>query len=130
VVYQDTACAPGRELRDLERDPAALSVVPGTPVPRTMRIVTAAEPRPQKARVSAAAAKAHGGDPAEGKFLRTGMTEPEVVHHIGRPDLRQGARRKDGQQWSYLPIAGDADTLTTVTLVNGTVSRVERKVVR
>jgi len=130
VVYQDTACAPGRELRDFERDPAPLSVVPGTPVPRTMRVFTAAEPRPPKARESAAAVKGRGGDPAERKFLRTGMTEAEVVHRIGRPDMRQGARRKDGQQWSYLPTAGDAETLTTVTFVNGTVSRVERKVMR
>jgi hypothetical protein len=58
------------------------------------------------------------------------MTEAEVVHCINRPDLRQGARRKDGQRCSYLPSAGDADTLTTVTFVNATVSRVERKVVR
>lgn len=130
VVYQDAACAPGRELRDLERDPAPLSIVPGTPVPRTTRIVTAAEPRPPKARVSAAAARGRGGDPAERKFLRTGMTEAEVVHRIGRPDMRQGSGRRQGQQWSYLPTGGDTDTLTTVTFVNGAVSRVERKVMR
>jgi hypothetical protein len=52
VVYQDTACAPGRELRDSERDPGPLSVVPGTPLPGTVRIVTAAEPRPPKAKLA------------------------------------------------------------------------------
>ena len=130
VVYQDAPCAPGRELRDFERDPAPLSVVPGTPVPRATRIVTPAEPRLPKARASPAAIKARGGDPAERKFLRMGMTQAEVVHRIGRPDMRQGGGRKQGQEWSYLPTAGDADTLTTVIFVNGTVSRVERKVVR
>lgn len=130
VVYQDAPCAPGQELRDFERDPAALSVVPGTPVPRTTRIVTPAEPRSPRSKASAAPVKLRGGDPAERKFLRTGMTQAEVMHRIGRPDMRQGGGRKQGQEWSYLPIAGDADTLTTVIFVNGTVSRVERKVVR
>jgi hypothetical protein len=129
VVYQDAPCAEGRQLRDLERDPPQLSVVPGTPVPpRATKVVKAAAPKPAKARASAA--RRRGGDAGERKFLRMGMSEAEVVHRIGRPDMRQGGRRKEGQQWSYLPTAGDADTLTTVTFVDGMVSRVERKVVR
>jgi len=127
VVYQDAACAPGKELRNLDLDPANLSVIPGAPVPsRTVK-----PPAPEKpAKVRTSAARSRGGDPAERKFLRTGMTEAEVLHRIGRPDMQLNARRKEGRQWSYLPIAGDVDTLTTVTFVGGRVSHVDRKVVR
>jgi uncharacterized protein DUF4124 len=127
VIYQDTACAEGKELRNLEADPATLSVVPGTPVPR-FTAKPAAQPKPAKVR--AAAVKSRGGDPSERKFLRTGMSEAEVLHRIGRPDTQLNSRRKEGRQWSYLPTAGDADTLTTVTFNGGAVIRVERKVVR
>src|SRR6266496_1703849 len=127
VVYQDSPCAPGRELRNLDLDPATLSVVPGTPVPTAS---SKPPPAPREAKVRTAAVRSRGGDPGERKFLRTGMTEAEVVHKIGRPDIQLNARRKEGRQWSYLPIDGDANTLTTVTFVGGTVSHVERKVVR
>lgn len=128
VIYQDAACAPGHELRDLERDPAQLSIVPGTPVPRT---IARAEPAPARAaKVHTATAKARGGDPAERRFLRLGMTEAEVLYKIGRPDVKLSGRRGDGRQWSYLPTAGDANTLTTVTFAGGQVTHVERKVVR
>jgi hypothetical protein len=127
IVYQDSACAEGRELRDLEADPATLSVVPGTPVPRSS---TRPAPAPKLEKARSASVKLRGGDPAERKFLRTGMTEAEVLHRIGRPDMQLNARRKEGRQWSYLPTAGDPDTLTTVTFNGGAVIRVERKIVR
>jgi hypothetical protein len=127
VIYQDAACPAGRELRDLERDPAQLSIVPGTPVPRSVGRPAEIAPRTAKIR---AAASTQGGDPGERKFLRTGMTEAEVLHRVGKPDMSLNVRRKEGRQWSYLPVAGDADTLTTITFAGGTVSRVERKVVR
>jgi len=127
VVYQDSPCAEGRELRNLETDPATLSVVPGTPVPHSVPKSLPAE-KPAKARASSGPAR--GGDPGERRFLRAGMTQAEVLHKIGRPDMKLNARRKEGVQWSYLPIAGDADTLTTVTFNGGAVSRVERRVVR
>ena len=127
VTYQDAPCAPGRELRNLEVDPAQLSVVPGTPVP-----VRAAqrEPAPKREKVQPAATRARGGNPAERRFLRTGMTAAEVMARVGRPDMQSSGRHKEGQQWSYLPTAGDVDTLTTVTFAGGAVSRVERRVVR
>jgi uncharacterized protein DUF4124 len=127
VVYQDSPCASGTELRNLDLDPATLSVVPGTPLPS--RIVKPTAPA-REAKIRATSVRSRGGDPAERKFLRMGMTQAEVLHRIGRPDTQLGARRKEGQQWSYLPTAGDADTLTTVTFAGGAVSRVERKVVR
>ena len=58
------------------------------------------------------------------------MTETEVLYKIGKPDVELSGRRKGGQQWSYMPVAGDPDTLTTVTFAGGKVDRVERKVVR
>jgi hypothetical protein len=128
VVYQDTACAPGKELRNLEADPATLSVVPGTPVPRHSATLSAAGSKP--ARTREVKTRSRGGNAAERKFLRTGMTEAEVLQKIGRPDMQANARRKEGRQWSYLPVADDVDTLTTVTFAGGKVSSVERKVVR
>ena len=128
VVYQDTACAPGKELRNLETDPANLSVVPGTPVPQ--RSATVSAPAGKPVRTREVKARNRGGNAAERKFLRTGMTEAEVLQKIGRPDTQANARRKEGRQWSYLPVADDVDTLTTVTFVGGKVSSVERKVVR
>jgi hypothetical protein len=127
VIYQDSPCAPSKELRNLDLDPATLSVVPGTPLPR---VSSKPPPAPREPKVRTAAVRSRGGDPNERKFLRTGMTESEVVYKIGRPDMELNARRKEGRQWSYLPIAGDANTLTTITFVGGKVSHVERKVVR
>jgi hypothetical protein len=126
VVYQDSPCPEGRELRNLETDPATLSVVPGTPIPRSAKAL----PEPRPAKVRAASVRPRGGDAAERRFLRTGMTQAEVLHRIGRPDMQLNSRRKEGMQWSYLPTGGDADTLTTVTFNGGMVIRVERKVVR
>src|ERR1043166_7056530 len=127
IVYQDSACADGRELRNLETDPATLSVVPGTPVPRSVA-KSAASPKPAKARTPVV--RSRGGDVSERKFVRTGMTEAEVLQRLGRPDMQLNARRKEGRQWSYLPTAGDANTLTTVTFNGGAVVHVERKLVR
>jgi hypothetical protein len=129
VVYQDTACAPGKELRNLDTDPATLSVVPGTPVP-TRTAASPPAPKPAKVRATTAKNKGKGGNAAERKFLRAGMSKTEVLYKIGRPDIELSGRRKGGQQWSYMPTADDPATLTTVTFVGGKVDRVERKVVR
>jgi hypothetical protein len=128
VVYQDTACEPGHELRNLDSDPATLSVVPGTPMPPRAKLSPASAPK--NARVQPSPAKNKGGNPAERKFIQAGMSEAEVVFKVGRPDVEMKGRGKEGRQWSYMPTAGDADTLTTVTFAGGKVSRVERKVVR
>ncbi|MDQ2963198.1 MAG: DUF4124 domain-containing protein [Pseudomonadota bacterium] len=127
VVYQDTACIPGKELRNLDADPATLSVVPGTPVPAAN---PAAAPAAKPARVQTGTVKVKGGDPAERKFIQSGMSEAEVVFKVGRPDIEAKGRGKNGQRWSYLPTAGDPDTLTTLTLAGGKVTHVERKVMR
>jgi uncharacterized protein DUF4124 len=126
VVYQDTACTPGRELRNLDTDPATLSVVPGTPVPQ----VRSAAPAAKSAREHAVTVKSRGGNAAERKFVQAGMSEAEVIFRIGRPDVEAKGRGKEARQWSYMPVSGDPDTLTTLTFAGGKVLRVERKVVR
>ena len=132
VVYQDLPCPPGKQLRDLEADPPTLSVLPGTPVPEA-----AAEPKASSSRErtrTSPRATVHratgGGNPADRRFIRTGMSEGEVAVRIGRPDVRTKGNGKGGQRWSYLPVAGDADTMTTVTFAAGKVVEVERRVTR
>jgi hypothetical protein len=58
------------------------------------------------------------------------MSEAEVVMRIGRPDVESKGRGKSGKRWAYLPAAGDANTLTTLTIAGGAVVDVERKVAR
>jgi hypothetical protein len=128
VVYQDTPCPAGKELRDFSIDPPTLSVVPGTAVP-------GAKPPPApNARAKNVATsdrrKTSGGNAGERKFIRAGMSEAEVVQRIGKPDVSARNQRGQGERWSYLPKAGDPDTITTVTLSGGKVSDVERKTVR
>jgi hypothetical protein len=126
VVYQDAACAPGRELRNLDLEPATLSVVPGTPMPAPK----ASAPTARPPRAATVAARQRGGNPTERKFIQAGMSEAEVIFRIGRPDVEGKGRGKEARQWSYMPAAGDPDTLTTLTFAGGKVARVERKVVR
>jgi hypothetical protein len=135
VVYQDAACPPGKELRNLDEDPATLSVVPGTPVPAarpapSRKPPPASQPTPKAPAARSAAHKARSGDAAERKFVHTGMSEAEVVMRIGRPDVESKGRGKSGKRWAYLPAAGDANTLTTLTIAGGAVVDVERKVAR
>jgi len=127
VVYQDVPCAPGRELRNFAKDPPALSVVPGTPVPGAPQPVAA----PARAERAGAAkqTKAAGGNASERRFIAVGMTAAEVIQRIGKPDVNANSPRAKGQQWSYLPKDGDPDTTTTLTLVGGNVTDIERKVV-
>jgi len=127
VVYQDSPCPPGRELRNLDADPATLSVVPGTPVPAAK---SASAPAAKPARVRTGTVKIKGGNPAERKFIQAGMSEAEVILKVGRPDVEAKGRGKQGHRWSNMPTAGDADTLTTLALAGGKVTHVERKVVR
>jgi len=133
VVYQDKTCPPGKELRDLEADPPTLSVLPGTPVPitepeRKPRSSSARDARQSSVRPTALRAK--GGDAANRRFIRAGMSEGEVIMRIGRPDFQTKGHGKTGQRWSYFPAAGDADTVTTITLTGGKVVDVERRVAR
>ena len=130
VVYQDKACPPGKELRDLESDPATLSIVPGTPVPNNPEPKTYPSRSAKQPTTRTIARAARSGHAAERRFITNGMSEAEVIMRIGRPDVQTKGNGKTGHKWSYLPVAGDADTLTTLTLTGGKVVDVERRVAR
>jgi Domain of unknown function (DUF4124) len=108
IVYQDTACAPGTELGSLAPPPAAKAAPAGKP--------------------AAAAAGARPGNAAERRALEVGMSEAQVIQKVGRPDVEdKGASHA---RWTYMPSAGDPDTLTTLTFGAGKVTNIERKPVR
>lgn len=129
-VYQDAPCPDGRALRDFATDPPPVSVVPIRPVPGTVTRATA--PVPPKDRKPAAGRKAFAtpGNAEERRYLRPGMHEGEVMARIGPPDMRSGGGGRKLARWTYMPAAGDAQTLTTVVFEYGKVIEVERKVVR
>ncbi len=129
-VYQDAPCAPGRELRNFGTDPPPVSVVPMRPPPGATTRLTA-PPAPREKRVSAAERKAKAaiGDPNERRYVHPGMHEGEVMAKLGPPDMKSGGNRRQSR-WTYLPVPGDPQTLTTVVFDAGKVIEVERKVVR
>ena len=132
VIYQDAPCAEGKELRNFATDPPALSVIPGTPVPAvpataSSRAVTKTERTTTTSRSRAAAGNSTKA--SERRFIQVGMSTAELVQRVGRPDVDSRNPRGKGFRWSYLPQEGDPNTITTVTLVDGRVADVERKVV-
>lgn len=139
-MYQEMPCPPGKELRDFQLDPPAITVLPGAGV-RTGTTTPAGPPspkdgtgtsRPAKAGAATSDGKtaAAGGDAAERRHLRTGMTAAEVRLRIGVPDGTTSMRRTKSERWTYQPAPGDPETITTVTLVDGVVTNVERTVVK
>ena len=62
--------------------------------------------------------------------LETGVRLFQELHRLGRPDVTSGSGRKSSKRWAYLPRTGDPGTMTTVTLQGGSVTDVERKIVR
>jgi hypothetical protein len=133
VMYQENPCPPGKELRDLEQDPATLSVVPFRLVPSPdSRSSERPAPRPSRSKSDgkqSRKAAERQRNPAERKFLVPGIGEGEVVARIGRPDMSTGAGRKT-VRWTYLPAPEDPGTITTLTFELGRLVQVERKVVR
>jgi hypothetical protein len=145
VIYQEDPCKPGAELRDFERDPATVSVVPfgGPPADGAKAAASGSgngsSKRASRARTSSEQAVTSGRgaraatgaprNPAERKFLVPGIGEGEVVARIGRPDMSTGAGRKT-VRWTYLPAPEDPQTITTLTFELGRLMQVERKVVR
>jgi hypothetical protein len=128
VVYQDVPCAPSKELRNLTTEPPSLSIVPGTPVPGGKPAqAVASKPERTAAREHR---KTDSGKAVDRKFITIGMSADEVVQRIGKPDIDARNRRGQGQQWSYLPKDGDPNTITTLTMIDGKVAEVERKIVR
>ncbi len=130
-VYQDTACPPGRELRNLDTDPATVSVIPSRPVPGTTTRATAPAPvKPRGGTPAPGKKKPPPGDASERRFLHPGMTEGEVLARTGAPDLKSGGGGRKLARWTYMPVPGDPHTVTTVLFDYGRVVEVERKVVK
>ncbi|MFO1313445.1 MAG: DUF4124 domain-containing protein [Burkholderiales bacterium] len=129
-VYQDAPCPPGHELRNFESDPANVSVLPmRPPAGSTSRL--SAPPRDKPAKVSKAGKqKEQSGDPNERRHIQPGMHEGEVLARLGAPDLKSGGGGRKVARWTYMPVPGDPQTLTTVVFEYGKVIEVERKVVR
>lgn len=131
VTYQEDPCPAGKELRDFERDPAPVSVIP-------FRLAPAPDPR---GAATPSPSSANGGErkprkvaerqgnPAERKFLTPGIGEGEVIARVGRPDVSTSGGRKI-VRWTYLPAPEDPATITTLTFELGRLVEVERKVVR
>jgi hypothetical protein len=132
-VYQEAPCPPGKELRNFQADPPQITVLPAptftAPPPRA----GGAAPS-EGARTKAAPATPNAtlpkGDAAERKHIRAGMSEAEVIARLGQPDVTSGNKNRKGSRWTYLPAAGDPDTITSLTFVNGTVTAVDRKLYR
>lgn len=131
VVYTDTPCAPGTELRNFATDPPTLSVIPGTPVPGASP-KPAATPKPERVTAPSGSRTMQGrvSMASERRYIQVGMSQAEVIQRIGKPDVDAKYQRGKGQRWSYLPRDGDPKTITTVTLVDGQVANVERKIVQ
>ena len=133
VVYQDAPCSTGRELRNFDSDPPPITVLPATQLGTAVAAPAASRggsDRSAKSTRDSASQEADDRRAAERKFVRTGMSEGEVLHRLGRPDVTSGSGRKSSKRWAYLPRTGDPGTMTTVTLQGGSVTDVERKIVR
>jgi len=143
-IYQESPCPKGTALRDFQVDPPQITVLPGSPAPRAP--LAAREPEPPRERAvgkesdsrerSAAAAapkdkpRAAAADPAERKHLHAGMTAAEVRARVGAPDASAHSQKGRTERWSYTPVEADPDTITYLTLIDGVVTDVERKVMR
>lgn len=136
VTYQDSTCPNGA--RGVPIDPYQSS---GTrfatrdEINRAMRPEPA--PKPPRADRSTSRKAKPAGDPAERRFIATGATAAQVRAKIGEPDYTERApgaghsrskRNSGGQHWVYLPTQGDTQTTTTLTIKDGVVTRVERRV--
>jgi hypothetical protein len=131
-IYQEMPCAPGKELRNFQTDPPEITVLPGSPKGNGFAAPGDRASRDGKAAKAARNGKPEKpkGDAAERKHAHTGMTEGEVLIKLGAPDVTSGRKNQKQARWTWLPAEGDTDTVTTLTLVDGVVTNVERKLVR
>jgi len=130
VTYQEDPCPAGKELRDFDRDPPTVSVVPFRIAPGSDTRAVAPAPSVPRAMGERKSRKGagRGVHAAERKFLVPGIGDGEVVARIGRPDMSSGAGRKT-MRWTYLPAPDDPQTVTTLTFELGRLIEVERKIV-
>ena len=132
-VYQEMPCGQGAELRNFQTDPPPLTILPaqgGLNVPASA--LKDAPRKNAKADKNAKPAKVgeRAADAAERKHIRIGMSEAEVLARLGHPDLTAGGKKGAAARWTYRPAPADPETITTLTLAKGTVTGIERKVVK
>jgi hypothetical protein len=130
-TYQDTPCPAGKELRNFQTDPPAITVLPA-PELTLEPPPTQAKPAPRLSAPSKPPPPATGmkaaGDAAERRFLRHGMTEGEVIGKVGSPAITRRGGQKSTTHWTYLPAPGDPETITIVMFSKGVVTDIQRKV--
>lgn len=130
-VYQEMPCGQGAELRNFQTDPPPLTILPaqgGLNVPSNAP--KDAPGKNAKADQDAKLGKARAADAAERRHVRIGMSEAEVLARLGHPDMTVGGKSGAAARWTYLPAPADPETITTLTLAKGTVTVVDRKVVK
>lgn len=132
-VYQDERCPPGKELRDFDKDPPTVSVLPLTPPVGTTSRQALPEPPSSQPKIKTGARVKPArvsGNPAERKFLAPGINEGEVLTRLGPPDMKSGGSARKTTRWTYLPAPEDPSTITTLTFEFGRLVEVERKIVK
>jgi len=129
-MYQEMPCPPGKELRDFQLDPPEITVLPGGAGRAALAPPGAARPPKDAAGGRERKPAQAAADAAERKHLRNGMTAAEVRLRVGAPDGTASMKRTKAERWTYQPVPGDPETITTVTLVDGVVTGVERTVVK
>jgi len=139
-VYQEMPCPKGKELRNFQTDPPEITILPALPRTGAAPIEKGSPPVDARSAKDAKAVKdakdarpgksAQAGDASERKFLRTGMTDGEVLAKLGPADMTTGAKNGTTVRWTYMPAPGDAETITSVTLSKGRVTEIERKAIR
>ena len=129
-IYQEEPCPKGKELRNFQTDPPEITVLPATPRPDAVPAGKAAKAAPAKSNDAKQGKSPMAGDASERKFIRTGMSEAEVLAKLGQPDMTVGGRNGNPARWTYMPAPGDPEMITSVTLSKGTVTEVDRKAVR
>ena len=129
-IYQEEPCPKGKELRNFQVDPPEITVLPAPPRPDAVPAAKAAKAPPAKSNDAKQGKSSQAGDASERKFIRTGMSEGEVLTKLGQPDMTVGGRNGNPVRWTYMPAPGDPEMITSVTLTKGTVTEVDRKAVR
>jgi hypothetical protein len=129
-IYQEEPCPKGKELRNFQVDPPEITVLPATPRTDAIPPGKAAKAAPAKSNDAKQGKSSLAGDASERKFIRTGMTEAEVLAKLGQPDMTVGGRNGNPVRWTWMPAPGDPEMITSVTLSKGMVTEVDRKAVR
>jgi hypothetical protein len=133
-IYQEMPCAPGHELRNFQTDPPEITVLPGpvrgSTVPAATGDAARKDARPARETTAGSPAKPSKTDASARRHARAGMTQGEVLAKFGSPDMT--GTRKNGKQtrWTWLPADGDPETITTLVLVDGVVTEVERRIMK